>query len=146
MAEDELAARLFDSGIIESVVACVQRAQASDVSPHASPHRSIEQMLVGVSTTAEGRAKLLATAGIEDALMWLLQHGGDPAGIAANGTLANPRGMAGEKSHAIFSASVLSVRTECPGLLQGFAWRCFAGGRKTRSLRSARRSCARSSR
>jgi hypothetical protein len=32
---------------------------------------------------------------MEAALMWLLEHGGDPVGIAANKTLADPRGMAG---------------------------------------------------
>ena len=87
--------RLFSSGVVEAVVACTQRAQASEVSQHVSSNRGLSQLLVGVAGTVEGRAQLLATPGLEDALIYLLEHGGDPVGIAANRTVADPRGMAG---------------------------------------------------
>ena len=94
MAEAALTARLFASGVLEACVVYVQRARSSDVPPHVSVNRGVGQFVAGVASTAEGRARLLETEGLEDALMWLLEHGGDPVGIAENNTLADPRGMA----------------------------------------------------
>ena len=95
MADADLTARLFASGVLEACVVYVQRARSSDVQPHVSVNRGVGQFVAGVASTAEGRARLLETEGLEDALMWLLEHGGDPVGIAENNTLADPRGMAG---------------------------------------------------
>eukprot|EP01045_Picozoa_sp_COSAG04_P004559 COSAG04_NODE_199_length_20482_cov_32.401559_15_plen_493_part_00 len=95
MADAALTARLFESGVIEATVACVQRAQTAETPVHVNVNRCKGQFLTGVATTEEGRAKLKATAGLEDALMWLLENGGDPIGIAENKTLVDPRGMAG---------------------------------------------------
>jgi hypothetical protein len=95
MADADLTARLFASGVLEASVAYVQRARTSDVSPHVSVNRGVGQFIAGVASTAEGRARLLTTEGVEDALMWLLEYGGEPVGIAENRTLADPRGMAG---------------------------------------------------
>ena len=95
MADASLTSRLFESGIIEAGVARVQRAQAAGTSVHVSVNRCMSQLMASVATTAEGRAKLNATARLEEALMWLLEHGGDPIGIAEHKTLTDPRGMAG---------------------------------------------------
>eukprot|EP01052_Picozoa_sp_SAG31_P031401 SAG31_NODE_3321_length_4417_cov_2.056508_5_plen_555_part_00 len=95
MADIDLSRRLLASGVLEAVVAYVQRARSSTVPPHAHVNRGVGQFVAAVASTAEGRERLLATQGIEDALMWLLQYGGDPIGIAENNTLADPRGMAG---------------------------------------------------
>eukprot|EP01050_Picozoa_sp_SAG11_P001588 SAG11_NODE_70_length_18450_cov_14.704975_9_plen_566_part_00 len=95
MADAALTARLFESGVIEAAVARVQRAQTAETPVHVNVNRCTSQLLTGVATTEEGRAKLKATAGLEDALVWLLENGGDPIGIAENKTLADPRGMAG---------------------------------------------------
>ncbi len=92
----ELTTRLFESGVLEAVVARIQRAQAAEKTPvHVNVNRCTGQLVTGVATTAEGRAKLKATVGLEGALMWLLENGGDPIGIAENNTLADPCGMAG---------------------------------------------------
>lgn len=95
MADATLTARLFESGVIEAGVARVRRAQTADTPVHVNVNRCMSQLMAAVATTAEGRAKLTATAGLEDALMWLLEHGGDPIGIAEHKTLADARGMAG---------------------------------------------------
>eukprot|EP01043_Picozoa_sp_COSAG02_P050774 COSAG02_NODE_5261_length_4489_cov_10.826879_4_plen_366_part_01 len=95
MGDAKHTAQLFASGILEAYVGAVGRARESEVAPHVSVNRGIGQFAANVAATAEGRERLLATNGMEAALMWLLEHGGDPVGIAANKTLADPRGMAG---------------------------------------------------
>jgi hypothetical protein len=95
MADSELTAQLFESGVLDAVVVHVQRAQAAETPVHINVNRCNGQLVAGVATTAEGRAKLKSTAGLEDALMWLLENGGDPIGIAENKTLTDPCGMAG---------------------------------------------------
>eukprot|EP01043_Picozoa_sp_COSAG02_P027560 COSAG02_NODE_1633_length_11567_cov_16.719567_2_plen_540_part_00 len=89
------ASRLFASGMLEAFVGVVDRARNSEVPPHVSTNRGIGQFVAGVASSAEGRDRLLATKGMEEALMWLLEHGGDPVGIVENKTLSDPRGMAG---------------------------------------------------
>eukprot|EP01050_Picozoa_sp_SAG11_P010277 SAG11_NODE_1021_length_6157_cov_1.321063_5_plen_570_part_00 len=86
---------LFASGMLEAYVGIVVRARNSEVPAHVSANRGIGQFVAGVASSAEGRDRLLATKGMEEALMWLLEHGGDPVGIAENKTLTDPRGMAG---------------------------------------------------
>eukprot|EP01052_Picozoa_sp_SAG31_P011437 SAG31_NODE_646_length_13223_cov_14.088845_8_plen_557_part_00 len=95
LANADLTARLFGSGMLEAYVGLVDRSRASEVSPHCSINRGVGQFAANVAASAEGRARLLATQGMEEALVWLLEHGGDPVGIAENRTLADPRGMAG---------------------------------------------------
>lgn len=95
MADANHTAQLFASGMLEACVGVVDRARESEVAPHVSVNRGIGQFAANVAATAEGRERLLATEGMEEALMWLLEHGGDPVGIVANSTLADPRGMAG---------------------------------------------------
>ena len=95
MADAALTARLFASGIIEAAVVFVQRAQIAATPVHVGITRTIGQFVAGVATFAEGRAKLLATPGLEDALVWLLENGGDPVGIAEKKTMVDPCGMAG---------------------------------------------------
>ena len=95
MADAGHTSRLFESGMLEAFVQVVDRARNSEVPPHVSVNRGIGQFVAGVASSAEGRIRLLATKGMEEALMWLLEHGGDPVGIAENKTLADPCGMAG---------------------------------------------------
>jgi hypothetical protein len=95
MADAGHTRRLLASGMLEAFVGVVDRARNSQVSPHVSANRGIGQFVAFVASSADGRDRLLATKGMEEALMWLLEHGGDPVGIAENKTLSDPRGMAG---------------------------------------------------
>jgi hypothetical protein len=122
MADADLTARLFASGVLEASAAYVQRARTSDVSPHVSVNRGVGQFIAGVASTAEGRARLLTTEGVEDALMWLLEYGGEPVGIAEN----------------------RSVRWLIRVGWQDCLWRYSAGVRKTRRSHCRRRSSIRS--
>jgi hypothetical protein len=65
MADERLKTMLFSSGFFDAVVSCVQRGQASAIQPHVSANRGLGMIGVAMASTAEGRAKLLSTPGME---------------------------------------------------------------------------------
>jgi hypothetical protein len=91
----EHSARWRSSAVLEAVVAFVDRSRGCD-HVHVGANRSVAQTIANIAGSGpEGRALLLGTPGLEDALQYLVEHGGDPIGIAENRTLVSPCAMSG---------------------------------------------------
>ena len=69
MADASHAARVSASGMFEAYVGLVDRAKSSQVAPHVGVNRGVGQFAANIAATVEGRERLLATTGMEEALI-----------------------------------------------------------------------------